>query len=285
MEKEFELFLREKRFVKNVSEHTIEFYKYGFKALQKHSKVKSFAELNKIELVSLVASMRESGLSPECTDAYIRGINPFLTWAFENGLTDEHLKIKRQKLEQKVINTFTDAQVKAIISYKPKDKYERRFHCLLLTLLDTGIRINEALTLKRNKLDFDNLLMTVSGKGNKQRIIPFSVELRKVLYKHAQSHNYDLVFCTRHGCKLNRNNMRREFNRLIEKLGIKGHAGSFHAFRRFFATNYIRQSGNTFMLQRLLGHESQAMTGKYVKLVTEDLSKEQNRTSILNRLR
>lgn len=125
----------------------------------------------------------------------------------------------------------------------------------------------------------------MTGKGNKERIVPFSVELRKTLAKFLNSHKFDLVFPNRHGGKLLYDNTRRDFNALIEKLGIAGFEGSFHAFRRFFAANYIRNSGNTFMLQRMLGHSSQAMTGKYVKLVTDDLSKEHNRTSILNKYR
>lgn len=285
MEKEFELFIREKRFVVNVSENTIEFYRYSFKAFKKHIEAKSVSELNKVSLITLVANMREGGLSAECTDAYIRGINPFLTWLFENGLTSEHFKIKRQKLEQKAMKTFTEAQVKAIVTYKPKNFYERRFYCLLLLLLDTGIRINEAICLTRQGVDFDNLLITVSGKGKKERIVPFSVEMRKILYKFVQSHNFDFVFCTRHGGKLSYDNLLRDFNKLIEKLSIKGFDGAFHAFRRCFATNYIKENGNPLKLQRMLGHTTLKQTNQYVKLVTDDLSKEQNRTSILNKMR
>lgn len=93
----------------------------------------------------------------------IRGINPFLTWLYENDLISENLKIKKPKLEQKVMKNFTDSQISAIINYKPKDKYELRLHNLLLLLLDTGVRINEALTITRNSIDFENLLITVLG--------------------------------------------------------------------------------------------------------------------------
>jgi integrase/recombinase XerD len=172
--------------------------------------------------------MRESGLSTSCTDAYIRGINPFLSWCFENGLTSAHLKIKRLKIEERVMKTFTDAQVKVIITYKPKDWYEKRFHCLLLLLLDTGIRINEALMLKRDNVDLD-IYCWGARKGNKERIVPFSVELRKTLAKFLNSHKFDLVFPNRHGGKLLYDNTRRDFNALIEKLGIAGFEGSFHA--------------------------------------------------------
>jgi integrase/recombinase XerD len=79
-------------------------------------------------------------------------------------------------------------------------------------LVDTGTRIDEALSLKWTDVDFDNLLMTVTGKGNKQRKIPFSFELRKLLFKHR--HQYELVFCTGNGKKLGRRDMLRVSVRL-----------------------------------------------------------------------
>lgn len=281
--KEFELFVREKRYVQNVSEHTIEFYTRGKNMFVRHGF--DLTTISKVQLMECVTSMREGGMSASCADAHIRAINPFLTWLFQNELTETHFKVARIKYEKRAMKTFTDAQIGAIINYKPQEWFGKRLITLLLVLADTGIRINEALTLTRAGVDFDNLLIRVSGKGGKERIVPFSVELRKSLFKFLRSHNFDLVFPNRHGGKLRYDNMRRDFNKIIERLGIKGFDGCFHAFRRFFATNYIRQSGNTFMLQRLLGHSSQAMTSQYVKLITEDLSKEQNRTSILNRNR
>ena len=51
-----------------------------------------------------------------------------------------------------------------------------------LTALDTGMRIQELLDLRRSDADFDNLLFRVHGKGNKQRLVPMSIELRKLLW-------------------------------------------------------------------------------------------------------
>lgn len=285
MEREFQLFLREKRFVSNVSNNTVEFYEYSYKALEKYSSIKAVSDLNKTNLIDLIATMREQGVSDSCADARIRGINPFLTWLYENEYTREHFKIKRIKLQKRIMKTFTDSQIKAIIGYKPKDFYEKRLQTILMLLMDCGIRINEALTLTRSQIDFDNLLITVIGKGDKERVIPFSFELRKALFKFLRSHKFDLAFPNRNGNKLLYDNVRRDFNNLIDKLGIEGFDGSFHAFRRCFARNFVRNGGNLFYLQKLLGHTTLKMSREYVELETEDLQKEQHRTSLLNRLR
>ena len=99
--------------------------------------------------------MREQGVSITRTNARIRGINPFLTWLYENEYAKEHFKIKCMKFKKRVMKTSTDAQVKTILSYKPKNFYETRLQTLLLLLLDCGIRINEALTLSRQQVDFE----------------------------------------------------------------------------------------------------------------------------------
>ena len=215
--KEFELFIREKRYVQNVSEHTIEFYTRGFNMFRKHGF--DLKTISKVQLTECITSMREQGMSAACADAHIRAINPLLTWLFENELTDTHFKVARIKFEKRVMKTLTEKQIMAIIGYRPKGLYEKRIHTLLLVLADTGIRINEALTLERSNVDFDNLLLTVRGKGNKQRIVPFSIEMRKYLFKYAGSHKHNLIFCNRYGGKLLYDNCRRDFNKLIEKLG------------------------------------------------------------------
>jgi len=67
----------------------------------------------------------------------------------------------------------------------------------------------------------------VRGKGNKERIVPISIEGRKMLYKFGARHQFDLIFSTAHGGKLSYNNMRRDLNGLMKKLGIELD-GSFH---------------------------------------------------------
>jgi site-specific recombinase XerD len=79
-----------------------------------------------------------------------------------------------------VLPTFTKAQVTRLVNWKPKKIFwQRRLHLLILFLLDTGCRVDEALSVRVREIDFDNLLLTLDGKGRKQRIVTFSFELRR----------------------------------------------------------------------------------------------------------
>ena len=262
----FEEFLQEKTFLNNLAPKTLAFYRQSFNAFALTFPV------TQNQLNSTVVRLRERGMSPSGLNCYARGINVFLAWLSESGHVFERLKVKKLKCEEKQMRTFSDAQIRAILNCKPKTKAEHRLLALLTLLVDTGVRINEALTLRRGAVDFENLLIDVKGKGSKLRRIPFSIECRKVLFKHLRSHSHELVFCSRDGAKLRYDNLRRDFRKLITKLGIKGFDGSFHAFRRYFVTYSIRRNVNPLLVQRMCGHSDLQMVNRYCKTEVSDLS-------------
>ena len=69
------------------------------------------------------------------------------------------------------------------MEWKPKGQAQTRLQTLVMTLADTGARIDEVLSLQWSDVDFDNLLVPLHGKGSKDRIVPFSLELRRFLFR------------------------------------------------------------------------------------------------------
>jgi integrase/recombinase XerD len=107
--------------------------------------------------------MREGGLKPTACNNRIRAVNAYLKWA------GSPYRASRLKEPQYILPTFTAQQVKSLIGWKPKGFYRRRLYLLVLILLDTGCRISEALDLHVSECDLDNMLLTVMGKGQRQR--------------------------------------------------------------------------------------------------------------------
>ncbi len=292
MDKLFQEFLKEKKYLQGVTRKTIVWYESSFKAYKRvlgkseayDGRESTEALPTKHTLTHFVIGLREQGLEPAGVNYYVRGMNVFLTWLFENGHCQQ-LRIKKVKEEEKVIQTFSESQLQAIVDFKPKRFSERRLHSLLLLLIDSGIRIDEGLTLTRQNVDLDGLIIKVMGKGRKERFVPISIECRKALFRLLQKHEFDLVFATRSGSALSYRNALRGFKTLADKLGITGVQVSFHILRHTFAVNYVRYGGNVLYLQRALGHTDLSMTRRYVNLQTEDLKIAHQRTSILSRLR
>jgi integrase/recombinase XerD len=166
------------------------------------------------------------------------------------------------KEEQKGIQTFTPEQINRVLSWKPRTFAEHRLSALMSLMLDSGVRISEALSLQRDHLDFDNLLLRVRGKGGRERVLPVSVGLRKVLFKFLHKHQHVFVFPTRDGSRCHPRNILHELNWLEQQLNITGVPFSAHSFRHTFAVSYLKSGGNAFYLQRILGHSTLEMTNR-----------------------
>jgi len=186
-----------------------------------------------------------------------------------------------------VLPTLTTEQVKRLVNWRPKPKnfYQRRLHLLALLLLDTGCRITEALTLRVRDVDMDNMLLTLDGKGRKQRIVPFSFVLRKALHRFVADFervpDY-LVFTTRDNTPVRRMTALRGIKILCAQLGFDAPPRTLHAFRHTFAVNYLRRGGSVFHLQKCLGHSTLEMTRRYANLMTEDLQAVHQKVSLLS---
>lgn len=281
----FEQFIRERRYLKNVSPRTIEWYENSFRWLP--CETPSQEQLN-----AMVVRMRERGLKATACNCAIRAINAYLHWL--DAGTDvkcspacRHPKIAHLKEPKLVLPTFTDPQIKRLITWKPKGKYQRRLHVLILFLLDTGCRITEALGVRIRDVNLDDLLVTLDGKGAKQRIVPISLELRKVIVRYMKeaSRTIDrLLFANGSEMTLDRNNIRRDVKELCRELGFDAPVRTLHCFRHTFAVNYLRRGGSVFHLQKVLGHSTLEMTRRYANLVTADLQAVHERVSLLSRV-
>lgn len=268
----FSQFIRERQFLSNVSPATLEWYQHSFKWLPNESPSQD-------DLKDAVLRMREKGLKATGCNSMLRAINAYLRWS------GSPLKVPPLREPQEVLPTFTAQQIKMLVAWKPKGKHQRRLHLLVLFLLDTGCRISEALTLHVRDIDLDNLLVTLDGKGRKQRIVPFSFELRKALFRYITDFKRKpdaLLLATRSETQLGRRVMLRDVKLLCWRLGFEPPARTLHAFRHSFGVNYIRRGGSVFHLQKCLGHSTLEMTRRYANLMTEDLQAVHERMSLLS---
>jgi integrase/recombinase XerD len=278
----FEQFLQEREYLKNVTPATIKSYRCAWKAATRG--LPELAEqLDAKVLEGCVLKMRQAGLSPVSVNTHLRSLNAFLRWLHGGGHTATSLVVPKLIAEQKILKTFTVEQIQRFQNHRPTSTSQHRVHTLACLLVDTGLRSNEALSLKRADVDLHNLLLRAMGKGRKERVVPISFELRKILFRWLQTHEHDYVFATRTGSAISYRNAVRDFGKLCRRLQIKDVRCSFHTLRHTFGLNYIKRGGDSFMLQRILGHSTLEMTRRYVNLQTADLSAVHHRLSILSR--
>ena len=276
LEKLFADFLREKEYSDNLSPRTIKYQGWVFNRWR--DLVGQFPDKSNVK--EFVIKLNESGISPFTVNSYIRGFNSFLTWLHENEHTAEHLKIKKIKTGKRGVKIYSDLELKKILAFRPKTFADKRLYAIICLMIDCGLRIDECLTLRKESVDFDNMLVTVIGKGDKERVVPISIECRKQLYKFLKIHESNYVFPANHGGRIDYKTTLDQLKKTFAPMHV-----SWHKFRHSFATNYVKDGGNVFYLQRLLGHSDLQTTKIYINESVEDLQLAHKKTSLLSRLK
>jgi integrase/recombinase XerD len=284
MEELYKQFIREKQYLHNVSHRTVDAYHWAWKAFAPVLVGRSC--IAKSDILQRIEELRAQGLSVVSVNTYLRSINAFCHWLFSEGHAQVHVKIPRLKEEQHVLATFTQEQVARLVNYRATCKSEMRTHMLACLILDTGLRINEALSLRRViDIDLDQAAIVVrNGKGGKSRAVPISHQLRRLLFRFTQRYRPeygDLLFFADTGEPLGQRNALRDFKLVCRKLAITGVRCSFHTLRHSFALAYVKHGGDVFRLQRILGHAKLDMSRRYVNLNLTDLQDVHQRLSIL----
>ena len=271
----FAHFIKHRKYFVGVSAATLNWYGYCLHWIPENP--------SQADLQNAVIVMREHGLKSTGINSAITCWNAYAHWLASPetkcGPGCKHPKLSRLKQPQNDLPVYSEQEIRRLVAYKPS-KAELRTHLILLFLFDVGARISEVLSLRTDALDFDNLLVRLHGKGDKVRIVPFSIELRKQLVRYIADSN-GLVFATRNGTQVSRRNALRNVKQLCRKAGFEPPRRTLHATRHSFASNSLRRGGNVIALQRTLGHADLTTTQRYCHLEVADLQATHQRISLL----
>ena len=167
---------------------------------------------------------------------------------------------------------------------RPSGKRDR---AIVLVLLDTGIRASENARLEFADVNFQTGAIQLapygSGRKTKGRTVYLGKASRSALWLYIaeRDDNEKFVFRTVKGRPMNRNSIRQMVNGLGVRAGVRN--AYPHRFRHTFAIQFLRNGGDIFSLQRLLGHASLEMVQKYLKLAQVDTQNAHQRASPVDR--
>lgn len=256
-----EQFIMERRYLKSVTPATVVWYEQAFRRF-------AGALDSRATAIERIGVLKERGLSVVSINCHLRVCNAFWKWKGQD------IRIPKLKEEQKILATLSPEAIKNILNARPAKTNVRRAHLAALTILDCGLRASELLGLTGEHVDFDNLVIRiVNGKGGKHRLVPFSPELRKHLFRSTCRNGTGkgiYVFGTKNNTKVTVRNLERDFQALGKKLAITGVRFSPHTLRHSFACEYLKRGGNLEFLRRILGHTSLVTTQKYLRSLGVD---------------
>lgn len=223
---------------------------------------------------------------------YVRGLRAFFSWLHREGYTEEHIlaQLKPPKAPQKLVEVLTEDEVKQILACLDIDTASGcRDMAMMVTLLDTGLRLSELIGLEFTNAHLEHGYLKVMGKGSKERIVPIGGLAQKVLQRYVfhfrpepLSNEEDRLFLTLEGKSMSANAVKLVFARLARKSGVK--RLHVHLCRHTFATDYLINGGDIFSLQQILGHTSLEMVRRYVTLASAHVTVQHRKFSPIDRM-
>ena len=229
------------------------------------------------ELQDMVEWINELGMSAFSQARIISGLKSFYEFLIYEGEmdVDPTTLLEAPKLGRKLPDTLSIQEIDQILEAIDHSTPEgTRNRAMLETLYSSGLRVSELIGLKTSNVHFEVGFLRVTGKGNKERLVPIGrTALKHInIYREEVRVHLDIkqgheafLFLNRRGRQLTRQMVFTFLKDLVVKAGIKKTI-SPHTFRHSFATHLIEGGADLRAVQEMLGHESITTTEIYTHL-------------------
>ena len=196
---------------------------------------------------------------------------------FEGEINSSPLNdIESPKIENKLPEVLTEDEIKKLISsVNLEAEFGQRNKTIIEVLYGTGIRVSELTELKLSNIFFNENILKVTGKGNKERFVPLgkiaSIEIKKYLNDRDKlkinSKFSDILFLNKYGRQLTRSMIFKVIKDSSKNAKIDKKI-SPHTLRHSYATHLLKNGADLRTIQLILGHESITTTEIYTHLDT-----------------
>ena len=266
----------EKRF----SVHTITSYSNDinqfFLFLSEEYKITSeLSEVNFQIVRSWIASLLEQGVTPRSVNRKISTLKTYFKFLIREGVIKESpmLKVVAPKSKKRLPLFVEEDQIESLLNGVEFDDgfIGERDKLIIELFYVTGIRLSELINIKISDLNFDNNLVKVLGKRNKERLIPLSTRIVKELQFFIEKYKIDnYLFTNLGGTKVYTKLVYRIVNKYIGKISSINKK-SPHILRHTFATHMLNNGADINAIKELLGHANLSATQVYTHNTIEKL--------------
>ncbi|HEY5510543.1 MAG TPA: site-specific tyrosine recombinase XerD [Prolixibacteraceae bacterium] len=234
------------------------------------------------QLRKFLEFMTENGVSPRTQARTISGIKSFYKYLLIEEIVqnDPTTLLESPRIGRKLPDVLTHEEINQLIDSIDLAKPEGlRNKAILETLYSCGLRVSELVSLRISNLHFEHEFLKISGKGEKERLVPISKraieDIKRYLVGYRKKLKIDksgenILFLNRRGKKLSRVMIFTIIKTLGAKINLKKSI-SPHTFRHSFASALVKGGADLRAVQEMLGHESILTTEIYTHLDKEFL--------------
>lgn len=272
---------------KNVSKHTLRAYTHDItnfiRFLAHHHadalSINIVSGANISDFRSWLSRQAVGGAGNATRARALSGLKNFLNWMDRQGIAHNSAigTLRAPKIGRKLPKALVEAQTSRLLDDMPANTWiEKRNRALFTVLYGCGLRIDEALQLDVKNLPRNGFIQ-VTGKGNKERLVPFLEKIDHNLndYREACPFPEELsrpLFVNTEGARLSQGVAQKAMRDLRKQLNLPETATP-HALRHSFATHLLQNGANLREIQELLGHASLSTTQIYTDVNFDDLKK------------
>ncbi len=291
---------------RRLSKNTIAAYQSDLEQLAEYAnKQAGHKENNKLTLLEIdnktvmgfIGKMRSKDISSRSIQRKLSSVRAFIKYCFENLLApntsynDPTLNIKTPKTEKKLPKLLDIDQANHLLNTsskkakKPGQTLEQQFivqrdSAILELFYSSGLRLSELINLDIKNIDLSEKQLFVTGKGNKQRIVPLGNKAIQALnawfklrtpFIEKRSTQTDAVFISTQGKRISHRNVQQRIKLAAQSMDYEQNLHP-HMLRHSFASHILESSDNLRAVQELLGHSNLSTTQIYTHLDFQQLA-------------
>ncbi|WP_349985552.1 tyrosine recombinase XerC [Stenotrophomonas sp. WHRI 8082] len=263
---------------RRMSAHTLDAYRRDLAALQQwaHARDVSVDALDGEQMRGFIADEHRRGLSATSLQRRLSACRGYYAWQMKHGrlTVDPTTGLKAPRAPRRLPQVLDADEAVQLVELPTDGELGRRDRALLELFYSSGLRLSELCGLTWRDLDFASGLVTVLGKGNRQRRVPFGRPARDALQAwRMETHDAPAapVFPGRNG-PISQRAVQVRIKQLAQRQGLFKHVHP-HMLRHSFASHILESSGDLRGVQELLGHADIATTQIYTHLDFQHLAK------------
>ena len=263
-------FLNYLSFEKKYSFHTV--YSYDndirdFLKFLKNNNTKIDNDLNYSFIRQWIVELSETKISPVTINRKTSSLKSYFNFLVRTGsISKSPLKgHKNLKTIGKLVEPFTEKELDEIFKNFSNYGANDRDKLVIELLYSTGIRREELINIKVSDINFENKLIKIKGKRNKERLVPILPSLKLSIEKYLLKNKSKYLFSSKDGDMISKSTVYRIIKKYFRKVSTKVKL-SPHVLRHTFATHLLNNGADINSIKEILGHSSLSSTQIYTKI-------------------
>lgn len=269
--------------------------RYLLRYLEAEFQVNQVEEVRSFHIKQFLVDMADKGRKPQYINDLLKVFKTFFNYMKKEGYIRERptASIHNMKQPKVKIITFSEDEIRKMLHYyQGRNFLNVRNRTMIALFFDTGMRLTEVMTLRPEQIREDSII--VHGKGNKERLVPVSAYLAKALmqYQMVREAYFEAklperyLFVSKNGRKLTQEAITKVLKKAAADVGVNCNVRvSPHTCRHTFAHLQLKNGLDLYSLSRLMGHESVAITQRYLEGIKDDqVLKKAQKSGVLQNL-